>query len=79
MRCARCPRAADRGVYRHRFTAPAAWQGTVSHLISVALTLTVVTYNIGVSADQMFAGSGGMGFRQKLFDDVCLLMKVMAF
>jgi putative hemolysin len=33
--------------------APAAWQGTVSHLISVALTLTVVTYMHVVFGEQM--------------------------
>jgi len=40
------PRAADRGVYRHRFTAPAAWQGRHIRIVfDAVMTDTTVRLN----------------------------------
>ncbi len=43
------------------------------------LSMTVATYNIGASDDQMFAGKRGQEFKGKLIKDVGLLKEVMAF
>ena len=42
-------------------------------------SITIGSYNVGVSTDEMFQGRQNRPFKKKLFDDLGMIQKVMDF